>query len=274
VAQICAAWAEAHQQSHHKAAANALGYLAGSLTPHELTPLHFQSLHANWKSRLTANSLYHYTRSLRRLVAWIAAIAKCPELPALIVKARQPSPRKTIASPAEIDALIAAAPRWLQTIILLAANAGLRKSDCLRVAPMHYESEKRLLTIDQKKTGEIVKIPVTERLAEILDTAPTHSPTTPFYELYRGKPITNAGLSHHWSALKKKTGVNRGLWIHDLRRTVAVSLYEVSKDLRVVEQMLGHTSLSSTIRYLEHRDPAKLRPYLDAIHKMKTEVIQ
>lgn len=53
-----------------------------------------------------------------------------------------------------------------------------------------------------------------------------------------------------------------------------MSLYDISKDLRIVEQMLGHTSLRSTIQYLEHRDPAKLRPYLDAIHRPKTEVIQ
>ncbi len=55
------------------------------------------------------------------------------------------------------------------------------------------------------------------------------------------------------------------------RRTLAVSLYEVSKDLRVVEQMLGHQSLTSTVRYLEHRDPAKLKPYLDSIHKPTPE---
>jgi site-specific recombinase XerD len=46
---------------------------------------------------------------------------------------------------------------------------------------------------------------------------------------------------------------------------LAVSLYEISKDLRVVEQMLGHGSLNSTIHYLEHRDPEKLKPYLDAL---------
>jgi integrase len=74
-------------------------------------------------------------------------------------------------------------------------------------------------------------------------------------------------LNKSWNRLKKTTGADRALNFHDLRRTTAVALYEVSKDLRVVEQMLGHQSLGSTVRYLEHRDPAKLRPYLDSIHK-------
>jgi integrase len=117
-------------------------------------------------------------------------------------------------------------------------------------------------------------VPVSARLASLLETAPTHSPTTPFYALWKGDAITPHGVTSAWLTLKKKAGVNTGLWIHDLRRTLAVSLYEVSKDLRVVEQMLGHQSLTSTVRYLEHRDPGKLKPYLDAIHKPTTGVIQ
>jgi integrase len=150
-------------------------------------------------------------------------------------------------------------------VVLLAANAGLRRSDCLRVAPAHYNAEARTITIDQRKTGDTVSIPVTQALAHLLDHAPTKTPTTPFYELYRGKPISPDGLTSAWHALKKNAGVDGGLWLHDLRRTLAVSLYEISKDLRVVEQMLGHANLSSTVHYLEHRDPAKLRPYLDAL---------
>ncbi len=82
------------------------------------------------------------------------------------------------------------------------------------------------------------------------------------------------GIGRAWQKAKKKAHANPSLWMHDLRRTAAVALYEVSKDLRVVEQMLGHKSLSSTITYLEHRDPGKLRPYLEAIYKPKTETIQ
>jgi len=187
---------------------------------------------------------------------------------------RAGSPRKTIIEPPELEKLLAAAPRWMQTIILLAAHAGLRRSDCMRVAPIHYDAEKKLITIEQQKTAQTVTIPVSSQLAELLESAPTHSPTTPYYALWKGDAITAHGVTSAWCTLKKKAGVNRQLWLHDLRRTLAVSLYEVSKDLRIVEQMLGHTSLASTVRYLEHRDPAKLRPYLDAIQTPRTKVVQ
>lgn len=39
--------------------------------------------------------------------------------------------------------------------------------------------------------------------------------------------------------------------------------------------MLGHQSLGATVHYLEHPDPARLRPFLDAIYTDKAKrVIQ
>ena len=72
-----------------------------------------------------------------------------------------------------------------------------------------------------------------------------------------------------WAKLKKTARVNPELIIHDLRRSAAVALYEISKDLRMVEQLLGHENLSTTGRYLEHRDPGKLRPLLAQMWRPK-----
>ncbi len=218
--------------------------------------------------------LYTYVLALRKLLANIGASIGRPDLPKQIPRTRKPSARKTIATPEEIAALCAAAPTWLRTIVLLAAHGGFRRGDCMRIAPLNYDAEKRIIAIEQEKTKQAVVVPVTDELARTLEAAPTHSPSTPFYELHRGRPISAEGLNTAWHRLKAKAKVNPDLWIHDLRRTVAVSLYEVSKDLRVVEQMLGHQSLSSTIRYIEHRDPAKLRPYLDSIYIPKGRLIQ
>lgn len=188
---------------------------------------------------------------------------------------RKPDARTVIATPEELEALIAAAQPWLRTIILLAAHAGLRRSDALQVAPIHYNAEAATISITQFKTKRPLTVPVSERLARHLQAAPADGPATPYYLAYRfGKPICTGAIEGAWQRLKKNTGVNRQLWLHDLRRTLAVSLYEVSKDIRVVEQMLGHKSLTSTAHYLEHRDPQKLRPYLEMLWRPKTQVIQ
>jgi integrase len=142
----------------------------------------------------------------------------------------------------------------------------LRASDCLAISPANYNAENKLITIQQKKTAQTVTIPTSQQLSECLETSPPDdNPLTSFIDRYNGKPTTYHALNQAWNALKRKAKIPDELTFHDQRRTVAVGLYEISKDLRVVEQMLGHHSLSSTAHYLEHRDPAKLRPYLDAM---------
>jgi integrase len=226
-----------------------------------------------WKKRLKPSSIYVYNHALKNLVRNIAAMCARPDLLAQVPRCHYPEARKTICDPGEIEKLLAGAQPWLQTLILLAADAGLRRSDALKVGPEHYDADAATITIKMQKTKHSVTVPVTQRLAAALQAATPCQPGTPFAESQKGNRITESRLACAWQSLKKKTGVNPELWFHDLRRTVAVAIYEVSKDLRIVEQLLGHRNLSSTVRYLEHRDPAKLRPYLEAMHKPKSEVI-
>jgi integrase len=276
VRDLAEAWAEGFPANHSeiKTVAKELGTLAGNIPPRELTELHVRTLCAAWKQRLNRCTRYGRTQRLKRLLRFIADTAQTPDLLHAVRKVRRPGPREVIATPTEIADLIAAAPPWLRTIILLATFTGLRRSDCLRIAPIHYDAEKRTLTIDQKKTERTVTNPVPDNLARWLEAAQPDSPVTPYCEFYRGRTVSLQSLKRAWKAAKKKAGANPNLWLHDLRRTAAVSLYQLTKDLTAVEAFLGHASISSTASYLEHKDPAKLRPYVEQMFKPKTEVIQ
>jgi integrase len=229
---------------------------------------------AAWKARLHRTTVHQYRQGLLKLVKHIAALSGRSDLPGQIPRVAPALPRKIIAQPEELARLLEAAPGWLRCAMLLASHSGFRRSDVIRIAPEHFSAEHRTLTIEQQKTGHTVTVPVTDALFQSLTNAPHGNPQTPFLELYRGKPVGKVMLWSAWATLKKKTQTNKELTFHDLRRTIAVGLYEVSKDLRVVEQMLGHKSLSSTIRYLEHRDASKLRPYLDQLFKPTTGAVQ
>jgi len=258
VGTLAKAWASADKLIRGKTAADLI-QLAGQLTPAQLTPMHLEALKAQWKSCVQQSTLYNRVVLLTRF----CRLAGLP-IPKPV---RKPRPRTVIAAPEEIRALCAAAKPWMRTIILLGAHAGLRRSDAMRAAPQNRSGDGQTLTIAQKKTGRTVSIPLTEELKQTLDRIPQGDPQTPYYALQRGGPITSSAFGTAWTTLKAKAGVNRKLWFHDLRRTLAVSMYEVSRDLRAVEQMLGHTSLHSTAQYLEHRDPEKLRPIIDAMFK-------
>ncbi len=240
--------------------------LHGHLAPADIAPEHLNLLVTRWKQRYAHNTVVTSRKYLKLLAQAIETNGGPPALHKHIQKVGGQRPRTVIATPADIAKLRAAAPRWLDAAILLALHAGLRRSDLLRITPAAYHAPTQTIQMLMHKTGQSLCVPASAELQALFLSLESAFPHTPVLETLRGKPITNAALDKQWSRLKKKAGVPRGLWLHDLRRTLAVSLYEVSKDLRVVEQMLGHASLQSTIHYLEHRDAQKLKPYLEALN--------
>jgi integrase len=157
----------------------------------------------------------------------------------------------------------------MRIILTLATSLGLRLAECISACPAGYSAEKHTLTFIAKGP-KTVTLPTTPNVDTLLQALPIpENPMTPFVETARNRRMTVSAAHHQWASLKEKARVNRELILHDLRRSAAVALYDLSKDLRMVEQLLGHQSLSTTGRYLEHRDPDKLRPLLAEMWRPK-----
>jgi integrase len=58
-------------------------------------------------------------------------------------------------------------------------------------------------------------------------------------------------LSGAFGSLKRQLGITRKLTPHDLRRTTARNVYAITRDLRTVMALLGHSDLNSTAWYLQ-----------------------
>lgn len=281
IADWCAAWAEAHpdKQRADGRVAREVAACFGNAPLRELNSFPLINLVSRWKqtySPWTRNLRY---RALRKLLRHLASHG-APDIVGELPKERRPRPRAVIASAEEIRRMLDLAPPWLRCFLLLCAHCGLRGGTAMRVAPMHYNSERRTIKIDTKG-GIIIEQPVSPELEQLFDLAPKDDPTTPYIWLLKGQYSPNAtfhGISStiyaHWRALKKKAGVNPNLRPHDLRRTLAVTAYELHRDIRVVQQILGHSSLGSTAHYLEHRDTSKLRSLMAELWKPMTEVKQ
>jgi len=274
VADLCAAWAEAKKGTgRHTAPARDLTAIAGHLDPRQLTPLHFESIVARWKTKYRPATVHSNAAGLRQLARFIEATTAIHGPATWIPKTRDPGPRTTIATPEELRRLEAAAPAWFRCLLVLARSLALRLSECLRASQANLNREKQSLTI-LVKGGKLHTLPVTPQVLELFDLAPPGDANTPLVERYKGRPATIHAAHHAWRSLKKKTGVRPELIIHDLRRTTAVALYELTHDLRAVEHLLGHSNLATTGRYLEHHDPATLRAVLAEMWTPKTEVKQ
>lgn len=84
----------------------------------------------------------------------------------------------------------------------------------------------------------------------------------------RGGPLSPRGVARIVGAWARKAGLPGGLSPHGLRHSFATHLLEGGADLRTVQELLGHASISSTQRYLHLNLDYLLEEY-DRTHPRK-----
>jgi integrase len=171
-------------------------------------------------------------------------------------------PRNVTATREQIDALLDAAPSHLRLWLLLCSDLAIRSTTAANLASRHYDSELGELRFSTKG-GARLTLPVTEEIRQLLLTCRLDSPI-PFVRQLWAKNPAHGGhrpsmtskdactLRAQFRALCKQLEIPQRLIPHDLRRTAAVAIYTATGDLRDAQALLGHSSLRSTIWYLDH----------------------
>jgi integrase len=245
---------------------------AGHLSAYSLRPEHFAPIIADWQTRWGIATVHTRRKYLAMLTAWLTASGANAQLRGCIPKTKAPQPRTVVAAPAELTALVENANPWMRCWLSLTAGHGLRFSEALRLCPADVDTSDQTMTY-RTKGDRTNTLPMNDDLAPI--AAAAQSPgnrLTPLIEIVAGRPITPKAVRDAWKALKKKAGANPWLRPHDLRRTLAVRLYESTKDMRAVQQTLGHKNLITTCIYLENRDNVNLRLLLNTLRSEQAAV--
>ncbi len=81
----------------------------------------------------------------------------------------------------------------------------------------------------------------------------------------RGTRLSNSNIQKRLKQLAIKQGLNTNVYPHVLRHSFATHILESSKDLRAVQELLGHANLSSTQIYT-HLDFQHLAGVYDKAH--------
>jgi site-specific recombinase XerD len=136
-------------------------------------------------------------------------------------------------------------------LVALGGLGGCRVSESLSMTCETVSVRERLLVVRGKGDKERF-VPISSDLWTYL--APVYvaalgspSPLVDYHERTAREIITN---------LAKKAGLSGTVSSHDLRATFATAVYDRTKDLRLVQELLGHASVTTTQVYTHVRMPA------------------
>ena len=141
----------------------------------------------------------------------------------------------------------------------LAIDSKLRGCDLVRLMVRDVVHGSQVLaraTVVQQKTKQPVRFEVTDQTREALVAwiakAKLAAGDYLFPSRQRGSPHLStrqyARIVKQWIGLLG--GDPQAYGTHSLRRTKAMLIYRKTKNLRVVQLLLGHTKIESTVRYL------------------------
>ncbi len=167
--------------------------------------------------------------------------------------------RTNTATREQIDAMLRGAPVHMRLFILLCWQLALRFNEAMHVTPRFWNEESNTITIEVKG-GKTRTLPLTPEITSLLGATRHGDPDESCVSILYGKPIAPETVRSNFYRIQLACGLTN-LTPHDLRRTTATALYEASKDLRAVQQYLGHSDMTSTLRYLAPLKEEQLRDY-------------
>jgi integrase len=228
-------------------------------------------------SKLAATTRHARAMALKRILRYLHEDYGSPRLMHAVPRVTRPLPRAVTATSRERAAILERASPSLKCWLLFCSDLAMRSGTAARICPNNYDEARRELSFTTKY-GEHVTLPVTEAVRMAIESAPRDSDAeTPYVSLLNRKGgRTSAGvLRRAFRKVARDAGITRHITPHDFRRATAVAVHRLTRDLTIVQALLGHRALQSTLYYLDHhRTPVPLSTLELAKLNPTTETIQ
>ncbi len=170
---------------------------------------------------------------------------------------KEPAPRERYLTPAEAQRVLEHASPHIRPGIELSLLAGIRLSNCIGLDWSEVDLQERRLAL-RVKGDKPHFVPLCEPAFVLLANLGPRNEGPVF--LYHGRPIKS--WSKAWTNSLRRAGIKDFRW-HDLRHTAASWMVQEGVPLDVVQKVLGHSDISTTMRYA-HREDSAVRTAVDA----------
>jgi site-specific recombinase XerD len=195
-------------------------------------------VHGNYVSAL--KFLYRHTLKRPEVIEHIAHPKKPKTLPVVLSK------EEVLAVYEAVDSL------KYKALIATTYSAGLRISEVCNLRVSDIDSKRMLIHIRCGKGKKDRYVMLSEQLLVLLRQYYGGLSNKGVY-LFAGQdpqgPISRTAVHQVLKKAVKKAGVSKKVSMHTLRHCFATHLLEAGGDIRVVQVLLGHASIRTTIQY-------------------------
>lgn len=168
-----------------------------------------------------------------------------------IVNFRTPKLEKklpTVLSKEEVKSLIAAASSIKSKLIIkMLYSSGLRLSECLNLKINDLELEETIGWVRKGKGGKDRLFILSEHLVK--DFKKYLKVNSGPYLFSGDKPLTPRNVQKIIKRAALKAGITKDISPHKLRHSFATHLLDSGTDVRVIQELLGHSNLQTTQIY-------------------------
>ena len=147
-----------------------------------------------------------------------------------------------------------------RTCLSIGYSAGLRISEVCNLKPDDIDRTRMQIRIYHGKGAKTRYVPLAQNLPGLIDEyIHFYNPQHFFFEGQpKGTAISSNAVGIIFRRAVERAGIQKKATFHTLRHSYATHLLEQGVNLKIIQQLLGHSSLKSTAIYFHVQDISKL----------------
>ena len=154
----------------------------------------------------------------------------------------------------EVRRVIAASPQpKYATIFVTMYAVALRLSDVVNIKVTDIDAQRMVITIRKSKGNKDRIVPLSQehllRLRNHWRTTRAKTWLFPGHE--QSNHISQRSVQRAFEQARNKAGVNKRVGTHAMRHSCATHLLEAGVDIRVIQKLLGHSNIQTTMIYTQ-----------------------
>ena len=258
------------------------GYEGSALGTAHLAKLSTRTMRA-WMAHerdrgLSARSLARALSAVKNFVTWMAEkegfdptavlMTRAPRFSAKLPRPLEETAAKSVLETIEYQSLTPWVALRDQAVVTLLYGCGLRISEALGLTGRDLPLGETLRIVGKGRKERLVPVvPVARKAVEAyLDACPFDcTPEAPLFRGVRGKALNARQIQKVMAQVRAQLGLPASATPHAMRHSFATHLLNAGGDLRAIQELLGHASLSTTQAYTAV-DTARLMEVYETAH--------